>query len=43
MIEIINDFSVGINFYYNYDSKLVSDNASTNDYGITTTFSYSFH
>ncbi len=43
MVEVINDFHVGINFYYNYDSKPVSSDASTNDYGITTTLSYSFH
>jgi len=42
-VEVINDFHVGINFYYNSDNKPVSVGASTNDYGITTTFSYSFH
>ncbi|MAE08996.1 MAG: hypothetical protein CL661_09585 [Bacteroidetes bacterium] len=42
-VEVINDFEVGINFYYNYDNKPVSSDASTNDYGITTTISYSFH
>jgi len=43
MVEVINDFHVGINFYYNFDSKPLSADASTNDYGITTTLSYSFH
>jgi len=43
MVEVINDFHVGISFYYNYDSKPVSSDASTNDYGIATTLSYSFH
>jgi len=42
-VEVINDFSIGINFYYNFDNKPVSVDASTSDYGITTTFSYSFH
>ncbi len=42
-VEIINDFHVGINFYYNFDSKPISVDASKDDYGITTTFSYSFH
>ena len=42
-IEIVNDFYVGLNFYYNFDSKPLSANASTNDYGLTTTLSYSFH
>lgn len=42
-VEIINDFQVGINFYYNFDNKPISVDASTDDYGITTTFSYSFH
>lgn len=42
-IEIISDFKVGFNFYYNFDNKPISANASQTDYGITTTFSYSFH
>jgi len=42
-VEVINDFHVGINFYYNADNKPISEDASTNDYGITTTLSYSFH
>ncbi|MFK5857626.1 MAG: DUF481 domain-containing protein [Bacteroidota bacterium] len=42
-VEVINDFHIGINFYYNADNKPLSADASTNDYGVTTTFSYSFH
>ena len=42
-VEVINDFHVGINYYYNFDSKPVSANAANNDYGITTTISYTFH
>ncbi len=42
-VEVISDFHVGLNFYYNFDSKPVSADASTTDYGITTTISYSFH
>ncbi len=42
-VEIISDFQIGINFYYNYDSKPISEEASSRDYGISTTFSYSFH
>lgn len=43
MVEVINDFHVGFSLYYNYDSKPVSEDASTDDYGINTTLSYSFH
>ncbi len=43
MVEIINDFYVGVNFYYDFDNKPVSTDASTNDYGITSTISFSFH
>lgn len=43
MVEVINDFYVGVNFYYDFDNKPASADASTNDYGITTTISYSFH
>ncbi len=42
-VEVINNFQIGVNFYYNYDNKPVSTHASLTDYGITTTFSYSFH
>ncbi len=42
-VEVISDFHIGINFYYNYDNKPVSAEASSTDYGITTTLSYSFH
>ena len=43
MVEIISDFYVGVSFYYDFDNKPVSTDASTNDYGITTTISFSFH
>lgn len=42
-VEVINNFNVGVNFYYDYDNKPISLEASKSDYGITTTFSYSFH
>ena len=42
-IEVINDFHLGVNFYYNFDSKPISETASKDDYGITTTISYSFN
>jgi uncharacterized protein DUF481 len=42
-VEVISDFQIGINFYYNYDNKPISSDASSRDYGISTTFSYSFH
>ncbi len=42
-VEVINDFHVGLNFYYNFDSKPVSTDASDSDYGVNTTLSYSFH
>ncbi|MAZ93382.1 MAG: hypothetical protein CMF58_03110 [Lentimicrobiaceae bacterium] len=42
-IEVISDFNVGINFYYNFDSKPISEDASREDYGIATTISYTFH
>ncbi len=42
-VEVFNDFHVGLNFYYNFDSKPILETASKDDYGITTTLSYSFH
>lgn len=42
-IEVFDNFYVGGKFYYNFDSKPPSDNASNNDYGFTTTLGYSFH
>lgn len=42
-IEIFHDFYVGINYYYSFDSKPISTTASHEDWGITTTFGYSFH
>lgn len=42
-VEVFNNFDVGINFYYDFDNKPISTEASTHDYGITTTLSFSFH
>lgn len=41
--EIFNDFYIGLNYYYSFDSKPTSVTAATEDWGITTTFGYSFH
>jgi len=41
--EIFHDFYVGLNYYYSFDSKPISATASHEDWGITTTFGYSFH
>jgi len=38
-----DDFKVGFQFYYNYDSQPQSEGASTYDYGINLNLSYSFH
>ncbi len=42
-VEIFNDFYVGLNYYYSFDSKPMSSTAANDDWGITTTFGYSFH
>lgn len=42
-VEIFNNFYIGLNYYYNFDSKPISVTASNEDWGITTTFGYSFH
>lgn len=42
-IEVFYNFFVGGKFYYSFDSKPASSAASNNDYGITTSFGYSFH
>ncbi|PLX13294.1 MAG: hypothetical protein C0598_03995 [Marinilabiliales bacterium] len=42
-IEVFNDFFVGLNYYYSFDSKPIGINSSNEDWGITTTFGYSFH
>jgi len=42
-VEVFNDFYVGLNYYYSFDSKPISTTASNEDWGITTTFGYSFH
>jgi hypothetical protein len=38
-----DDFKVGFNFYYNYDSKPTTTGASNDDYGINLQFTYSLH
>lgn len=38
-----DDFKVGFKFYYTYDSKPVSTDASTTDYGINLELTYSLH
>jgi hypothetical protein len=42
-VEVFYNFYIGGKFYYNFDSKPVSENASNNDFGFTTTLGYSFH
>tara|TARA_R110002050_G_scaffold204327_1_gene339571 strand:+ start:59777 stop:60724 length:948 start_codon:yes stop_codon:yes gene_type:complete len=42
-IEVFYNFFVGAKFYYNFDSKPASVDASHTDYGFTTTLGYSFH
>lgn len=43
-ISVFQDnFKVGLNFYFAYDSDPPADAPSTNDYGINLTLSYSFH
>lgn len=43
-ISIFSDnFKIGLNFYYTYDSKPSSDVSSTNDYGINLELTYTFH
>jgi hypothetical protein len=42
-VSILNDnFKVGFQLYFNYDSK-PTETYSNNDYGVNLTFSYSFH
>jgi sRNA-binding regulator protein Hfq len=42
-VEIVNNFFIGLKYYYNFDSNPTSTIASQNDYGITTTLGYSFN
>ena len=42
-VEIINNFYVGIKFYYNFDSNPASETAANDDFGFTTTLGYSFN
>jgi len=41
--ELFSDFFIGLNYYYSFDSKPIDINASKEDWGISTTFGYSFH
>ena len=38
--EIIEDFTIGIEFYYNYDNKPATEGAAKDDWGIVTSFGY---
>ena len=38
-----NNFKVGLNFYYNYDSKPTSVEGANNDYGLNLQFTYALH
>lgn len=38
-----NNFKVGLNFYYNYDSKPTSIEGANNDYGLNLQFTYALH
>lgn len=40
--ELISDFTVGLQFFDNYDSRPPSATASTNDYGLTFSVGYTF-
>lgn len=42
-IELFNDFFFGITYYYSLDTKPVNNDASNQDWGISTNISYSFH
>jgi hypothetical protein len=38
-----DDFKIGFKFYYSYDSKPATENASNDDYGLNLQFTYSLH
>ena len=42
-VEILNNLYIGGTFYYSFDNKPISENASNDDFGFTTTLGYSFH
>ena len=42
-VEIISNFTIGLKFYYNYDSNPAAIEAANDDYGFTTTIGYSFN
>lgn len=41
-VEIFKDFTIGLNFYYTYDSRPPAGALSTNDYGGNFTIGYTF-
>jgi len=41
-IEIINDFFLGLNFYYDFDNQPIDDSAGKNDFRVTTSIGYTF-
>ncbi len=41
-IELFNDFYIGLTLWDNYDSKPLDVNSETNDWGVTTSFGYSW-
>ncbi|MFI5155783.1 MAG: DUF481 domain-containing protein, partial [Chitinophagales bacterium] len=41
-VEVFKDFTIGLNFYYTYDSKPPQGALSTNDYGVNFTIGYTF-
>ena len=40
--ELLDDFTIGISNYHNYDNRIVSIGASTYDWGVNTTLGYTF-
>lgn len=40
--ELISDFTIGLQFFDNYDSRPPSATAASNDYGLTFSFGYTF-
>jgi hypothetical protein len=41
-IEVFNDFFFGLSFYDNFDSKPLDPAAATNDWGVITSFGYTW-
>ncbi len=42
-LELFKDFFLGINYYYSFDNKPINSDAAHQDWGVSTTISYSFH